>query len=233
MLLESIQMRERNGAAHELEEQDLLIISGADITLQDVIEVSCRGRKIVLSSAEAFVKSVTDSVDVIQRSLKQNIPIYGVNTNFGGMAQTPLSLADLSALQHSLIWGLKCSMGRELPVPCVRAAMLLRCHALSRGASGIRLQLISRFVHFLNSGMTPLLHDIGSLGASGDLIPLSYIAGAITGFNREFSLGLRREPLWYLRFYRPVDCSRPAETAPVSTPALECCLFIDCEKTGA
>jgi phenylalanine ammonia-lyase len=181
-------MHERNDATHDLEEQDLLVISGADITLQDVIEVSCCGRKIVLSNAVSFVKSLSDSVDVIQRSLEQNIPIYGVNTNFGGMAETPISLANLSDVQHSLIWGLKCSMGRELPVPCIRAAMLLRCHALSRGASGIRLQLISRFVNFLNSGMTPLLHDIGSLGASGDLIPLSYIAGAITGFHRQFSV---------------------------------------------
>src|SRR5215469_14666115 len=184
---------ERTEAAGEPEEPVALVISGADLTLRDVIEVSYYDRMVELSSEPAFAKGLADSVDVIRRALERNTPVYGVNTNFGGMAEVPISRANLSALQHNLIRGLKCCIGRELSVPCVRAAMLLRCHTLSRGASGIRLDVISRFVLFLNKGMTPLLKDIGSLGASGDLIPLSYIAGALTGLERSFEVKCRGE----------------------------------------
>lgn len=162
------------------------MISDTDLTIGDLIDVSCYHRPVTLSDGLPFVNRLADSVAVVRRALDRNEPIYGVNTNFGGMADCSVSSENTSILQHDLIWGLKCSAGRDLPVPCIRAAMLLRAHALSRGASGIRRDLIARLLLFLNQGIAPVLKDLGSLGASGDLIPLSYIAGAVTGLDRTF-----------------------------------------------
>ncbi len=170
-----------------------LAVNGENLTISNVIDVSYFNKTVALSSDPYFEDQLDESVAVLRRALEREAPIYGVNTHFGGMAKATIPAQDLSALQHDLLLGLKCGIGRELPPECVRAAMLIRCNTLSRGASGIRKGLIARFVSFLNNGVTPVVTDLGSLGASGDLIPLTSIAGALIGLDPGFRVHYRGE----------------------------------------
>jgi phenylalanine ammonia-lyase len=94
--------------------------------------------------------------------------------------------AFLLTLQENLIWGHKCGVGGKLPPEHVRAAMLIRANALSRGASGVRKEVIERMLAFLNHGLTPVVRELGSIGASGDLIPLAQVAGCIVGLGDSY-----------------------------------------------
>lgn len=188
-------MHPQQSLAAERNDVSTLVVDDADLTIENLIDVSCYDRPAALSHEAAFIKRLADSICVVKRALEREAPVYGVNTNFGGMADSSISARNLSVLQHDLVWGLKCGIGRELPVQCVRAAMLLRAHSLSKGASGIRRDLIERLLLFLNNGITPVVKDLGSLGASGDLIPLSYIAGAVTGLDRSFCVSYRGQAI--------------------------------------
>jgi phenylalanine ammonia-lyase len=94
--------------------------------------------------------------------------------------------AFLLTSQENLIWGHKCGVGGKLPPEHVRAAMLIRANALSRGLSGVRKEVIERLLAFLNHGLTPVVRELGSIGASGDLIPLAQVAGCIVGLGASY-----------------------------------------------
>jgi phenylalanine ammonia-lyase len=118
-------------------------------------------------------------------------PIYGVTSGFGGMANVVISAECASLLQNNLVWFLKSGAGQRLPLADVRAAMLLRINSHLYGASGIRLELIQRLEKFLNAGVTPHIYEFGSIGASGDLVPLSYITGAMIGLDPSYTVDFK------------------------------------------
>jgi phenylalanine ammonia-lyase len=93
------------------------------------------------------------------------------------------------------MWIHKTGAGKQLPVRDVRAGMLLRANALMRGVSGVRLDIIQRFETFLNAGVTPHVLDLGSIGASGDLVPLATIAGALIGTDACFTVDFDGEEI--------------------------------------
>ena len=97
------------------------------------------------------------------------------------MAHVVISPTEAAELQNNAIWFMKTGAGKKLPVPDVRAAMLLRANSHLHGASGLRLEIIRRMVTFLNAGVTPHVCEFGSIGASGDLVPLTQITGALLG----------------------------------------------------
>jgi phenylalanine ammonia-lyase len=118
--------------------------------------------------------------------------IYGVTTGFGGMANVLIAGEDAADLQNNLLF-LKAGAGRRLPKADVRAAMLLRANSHLRGASGVRLDLIRRIEIFLNAGVTPHVREFGSIGASGDLVPLASITGALIGVDPCFTVDFNGE----------------------------------------
>jgi phenylalanine ammonia-lyase len=147
------------------------------------------------------VDCVQQSVDFLQRELKSGHTIYGVTTGFGGSADTRTSQFEYLqvALQQLLNVGvllpsdkgfeeqdtvLELLRDHAMPVAVVRAIMLIRCNSLLRGHSGVRMTVIQAILDLLQRDMTPVVPLRGSISASGDLIPLSYIAGAIEG-NRD------------------------------------------------
>ncbi|GAQ82226.1 Aromatic amino acid lyase [Klebsormidium nitens] len=159
-------------------------IKGDHLSIQDIIDVSLLGRHVPLS--HDVDDHVAAAHQLILDRLKAGQPMYGVNTNFGGLATKQLTANEASALQENLIWGLKSGAGRKLPPYLVRAAMLIRANALARGASGARRILIERLLAFLNEGVTPVVHELGSIGASGDLIPLAEIVGCVIGLSKAY-----------------------------------------------
>jgi phenylalanine ammonia-lyase len=141
------------------------------------------------------LQGIQASCDYIQNGVESDQPIYGVTSGFGGMANVVISRECATLLQNNLMWFLKSGAGRRLPLADVRAAMLLRMNSHLYGASGIRLELIERMAKFLNAGITPHVYEFGSIGASGDLVPLSYICGALIGLNPSYTVDFNDEEM--------------------------------------
>src|SRR5262249_4492487 len=135
----------------------------------------------VLSRVYASCAYITDAVNAGEL-------IYGVTSGFGGMANIVISAEEATDLQNNLLWFLRSGAGRRLPIADVRAAMLIRANSHLHGVSGIRLELIQRIATFLNVGVTPHVQEFGSIGASGDLVPLASITGALIGLDRCFTV---------------------------------------------
>jgi phenylalanine ammonia-lyase len=138
---------------------------------------------------------VTASREVLQRKIAKGEQIYGVTTLFGGMADQYVGPELLVDVQRLALWQHKTTTGPRLAPADVRAAMLLRANSLIKGASGIRLEIIERYATFLNANAVPHVFQRGSIGASGDLVPFSYIAGAILGLDPAFRVDLGAEVL--------------------------------------
>ena len=113
--------------------------------------------------------------------LEKRVPIYGVTTGFGDSCFRVIPREKSEELQRNLIAYLSCGTGPKLPELASRAAIVIRLKSFCRGYSGVSLELIERMKLFLERGWTPVVPREGSLGASGDLIPLAYLARALQG----------------------------------------------------
>ena len=158
-----------------------VIINGRDLTVEEVIRV-CRGYEKVEIAPEAK-EAVIKARNYIEKKLEEGAVIYGLTTGFGKFANVVISREEAEQLQKNLIISHTCAMGEPYETKYVRAAMLLRCNALSRGNSGIRLETIQTMIDMLNAGIHPVIPEKGSLGASGDLAPLAHIALALIGLG--------------------------------------------------
>jgi phenylalanine ammonia-lyase len=165
-----------------------VVVGEKRLTIDDVANVARHKVGVHLSEKEAVRSRVQASRDYIDNAVENGKPIYGVTTGFGGMANQAIAPEEAAELQSNLIWFLKAGAGKRLPEADVRAAMLLRVNALMQGASGIRLELIERLTTFLNEGVTPHVCEFGSIGASGDLVPLAHITGAAIGLDESFTV---------------------------------------------
>jgi len=156
-----------------------IMINGRDLTVEQVIAV-CRGNEKVAITEEAQ-KAVKKARDYVDKKLEEGAIIYGLTTGFGKFSDTFVSEDETADLQRNLIISHTCAMGTPLPTPVVRAIMLLRCNALSRGNSGIRPGTLNTLLEMLNKGVHPQIPEKGSLGASGDLAPLSHMVLTMLG----------------------------------------------------
>ncbi|KAK3321681.1 L-Aspartase-like protein [Apodospora peruviana] len=176
-------------------------LTGSDLSIADVVAVTQHGIEARLTENSGILQRVNDSVDFLEDQLSNGAVIYGVNTGFGGSADTRtkrLERLQSAAIQHLNVGILLQSdkgivkdkdrkpenrllRSHALPSPIVRAAMLVRCNSLLRGHSGVRLSVIEAIMTLISKGMTPVVPLRGSISASGDLSTLSYIAGAIEG----------------------------------------------------
>lgn len=163
-------------------------VGNNSLTIDDLASVARDGKQVRLTENTEVLENVQASCDFINDAVTSGKPIYGVTSGFGGMADVVISPEEASELQTNLVWFLKSGAGKKLPIADVRAAMLLRANSHLHGASGIRLELIRRMEIFLNAGVTPHVYEFGSIGASGDLVPLSYITGALIGLDSSFTV---------------------------------------------
>lgn len=171
-----------------------VIIDGESLTIESIRAVAY-GAKVALTDDVKIIDRVRRSRAVIDGKVESGEQVYGVTTLFGAMADQYVSPQQLLDVQRVALWTHKSATGPRLPEADVRAAMLLRANSLIKGASGIRLEIIERFVTFLNAGAHPQVYQRGSIGASGDLVPLSYIAGAVVGLDPAFLVDLGDEVL--------------------------------------
>ena len=160
-----------------------LELRGEGLTLADTVAVARHHRPVAISADAEVQKRVRESHQFIQRAVADDQPIYGVTSGFGAMAYKTISREQAIELQNNIPWFHKVGLGRLLPAADVRAAMLLRMNSHLRGASGISMALVQRMETFLNVGATPQVREFASIGASGDLSPLSYITACLIGLD--------------------------------------------------
>jgi histidine ammonia-lyase len=149
------------------------------LTLENVREVAIENRKVELSPAA--VKKVERAHQFLMGELKKGEALYGVNTGFGLMSNVRIPDAEIETLQYNLLRSHACGVGEYLEDRYVRAMMLLRANALAIGHSGVSLKLVEQILTLLNRGVHPLIPSQGSVGASGDLAPLSHLALVLIG----------------------------------------------------
>ena len=174
----------------ELTSRTLLELDGASLTLADALEVARGGRTVRLS--EDAAAGVDASRSLKHELIDREIPIYGVTTGFGDSAHRQISPAKAAKLQQNILRFMGVGTGPIAPPEVARVTMLLRANCLSKGNSGVRVELIERVLDLLNHGITPFIPERGSCGASGDLAPLSYVGRALAGDGQVLYDGVPR-----------------------------------------
>jgi histidine ammonia-lyase len=134
---------------------------------------------------------IAESAAAVERILARGEAVYGINTGFGKLAAVRIEADDLETLQRNIVLSHAAGVGAPMPVRVARLMMALKLASLARGASGVRPATIELLEAMLDRGLTPVIPAQGSLGASGDLAPLSHMAAAMIGEGEMFVDGAR------------------------------------------
>ena len=158
------------------------IITPEDLDFKIISEITDKGLKLKLSeeSRERIMKcrSYLDSkIENVDR------PVYGVTTGFGSLCNKTISKDQLSALQKNLVMSHACGTGQEVRPAIVKLMLLLKIHALAKGFSGVQLITVERLIDMFNNDVLPVVYELGSLGASGDLAPLAHLTLPLLGLG--------------------------------------------------
>jgi histidine ammonia-lyase len=156
-----------------------VIIDGESLTLRNIVEVARNDVKVEIS--EKSIIKVRRAREVLEDLAKRKKPIYGVTTGFGALGNVSISAEDISQLQLNLIRSHSSGVGNPLSREVIRALMLLRANTLAKGFSGVRVRILETLVRMLNKGVHPIVPEKGSVGASGDLAPLSHMVLVMLG----------------------------------------------------
>jgi histidine ammonia-lyase len=158
----------------------MIELTGQGLTIEKLAAVA-RGHEPVAALGDEVCRRMQRSHEWVLRSINQpGKIIYGVNTGFGSLADKQISSTDARKLSRNLIVLCVCGLGKPLREDVVRGMMLIRANMLAKGNSGVRPVVAQTLIDMLNAGITPLVPEKGSLGASGDLAPLAHIATVMT-----------------------------------------------------
>ena len=162
----------------------MVFLDGNSLKMADVVRVARGHEKAELS--EAGREQIIASRRIVDKILEQETPVYGISTGFGNFSQIFISREKREKLQRNLILSHATGVGALLPEDVVRAAMLLRVNSLAKGYSGIRLSTVETLLAMLNKGVCPAIPAKGSVGASGDLAPLSHMVLVMMGEGQAY-----------------------------------------------
>ncbi|GGA19856.1 histidine ammonia-lyase [Paenibacillus physcomitrellae] len=190
--------------------EKMTVLTGGSLTIDKVVEVARFGEKVAID--QESLARVRKSRAYVEQLLNDQKVVYGLTTGFGKFSDTYISAEDAQQLQLNLIRSHACGIGEPFSVEVARAIMLLRVNALLIGVSGIRPEVIELMAAMLNRGVTPVIPEKGSLGASGDLAPLSHLALVLFGEGEAYFRGERLPG---------AEALRRAGLAPVALQAKE------------
>lgn len=157
----------------------MLELTGDHLTLTDIKEVIYDNRRVTL--AEEAKEKIKNNRKVVEKLVTEQQTMYGINTGFGKFSDVIIDHENLNKLQLNLLKSHACGVGNSFSEEIVRAMLLLRANALSQGFSGVRVEVVEQLLNLLNASIHPVVPEQGSLGASGDLAPLSHLALALLG----------------------------------------------------
>lgn len=164
------------------------LISSKTLTLEGLDQVLHGHSKIALSE-EAKLKITRCREFLDQKIASSSAPVYGINTGFGSLYNKHIPKEDLEKLQTNLVKSHACGTGPEVPREIVLLMLFLKVQSLSYGYSGVQLQTVQRLVDMFNERIVPKIYEMGSLGASGDLVPLAHLSLPLIGLGEVHYLG--------------------------------------------
>ena len=170
----------------------MIELRAGGITLPEVVAVAREGAQAELM--EDARDAMGESAAIVERLASSPEPTYGVSTGFGSLATTPIPADRREELQRALIRSHAGGMGQPVEREVVRAMMVLRARSLAMGYSGARPEVAEVILRILHAGITPVVPEHGSLGASGDLAPLAHCALALIGEGEVVDADGRRRP---------------------------------------
>jgi histidine ammonia-lyase len=166
-----------------------VVLDGKALGFEQVERVARRGARVEISGGSVSLMARVRGA--LERAASDGEPHYGINTGFGSFSRERIAPAELRDLQRNLVRSHAAGVGAALDPPTVRATMLVLAASLCRGRSGVRPVVVETIAAFLNAGITPVVPEIGSVGASGDLAPLAHIALSLIGEGEVLREGRR------------------------------------------
>jgi len=156
------------------------------MTLEDLVRIARQGAAVTLTNGAA--ERIQRAWALIQRWVDEERTVYGVTTGFGALSDVAISKQDTRRLQFNILKSHAVGVGRPLDAEIVRAMMALRLKDFARGNAGVRMETVQALERLLNAGVIPLVPEKGSVGASGDLVPLAHMSIVLIG-EGQASLG--------------------------------------------
>ncbi|MGY8703344.1 MAG: aromatic amino acid lyase, partial [Candidatus Poseidoniales archaeon] len=156
-----------------------LLIDGNSLKIEDIININDNNICVILSE-DARIKMLK-SREVVEKIIDNNDIVYGINTGFGSLSSVTIDSNSLGDLQTNLVRSHACGVGKKMKPEHVIMMMLIRANSISKGYSGTRIDVVNLLISMINKNIAPVIPRIGSLGASGDLAPLSHLALAMIG----------------------------------------------------
>lgn len=159
-----------------------------DLSLRDLVEIVESGQTIQLG--EEALEKITKGREFLDSEIEnRRDPVYGINTGFGSLCKKKIPESQLAELQENLVRSHACGMGPHVPEKISKWILLLKIISLSKGYSGVTLGLVQTLVDMYNAEIYPVIFEMGSLGASGDLAPLAHLALSLMGEGESWKNG--------------------------------------------
>jgi histidine ammonia-lyase len=178
---------ERNAAAVEATASVAPVrLGGRQLTIENVVDVAAGRRAVALNREPAFVERISRGAAFLKQALAENATVYGVNTGYGDSCVVSIPAHLVEELPAHLVRYHGCGSGALFDERATLAVLTARLNSLARGFSGVRWELLEGLEQLINCRVLPCIPSEGSVGASGDLTPLSYVAAALIG-EREVS----------------------------------------------
>jgi len=156
------------------------IIDDKFLSLNDLWQFFSQNKKLKLS--EESTKKITKARQFLDKKIKTSErPLYGINTGFGALHNIKIDESQINRLQENLVKSHACGIGEPVPQEIIKLMLLLKILSLSKGHSGVQLQTVQLLIKFYNHDVFPVVYRQGSLGASGDLVPLAHLALPLMG----------------------------------------------------
>jgi len=157
-------------------------ISSEPLNLETIEQILANNTRLILSEeSKARIQHCRDYLD--NKLKNHSEPIYGITTGFGSLCNIQISPKDLKSLQENLVMSHACGTGAEVDGQIVKLMLLLKAHALSSGNSGVQVKTVERLLDLFNNEALPIVYELGSLGASGDLAPLAHLSLPLIGMG--------------------------------------------------
>jgi len=165
----------------------VVVVDGRSLTIETAMEVAEHGAAV--RATPQSLKQMERFRAQLEQKLSRGEVVYGVNTGFGSLADKVVRPEHIDELQLNLIRSHSAGVGSPMPMEIVRAAILIRLNSLLNGNSAARKDVAELMVGMLNKGVTPLVPEYGSLGASGDLVPSAHMALTMVGEGKAYRRG--------------------------------------------
>ena len=169
----------------------MIILNGNNLDLNSFIKVARYNEEVSISKESIVL--VNRASEFVEGVVESELPVYGINTGFGKLSDVSIDKNDVGELQRNLLMSHACGVGSPFSDEIVRGMMVLRINALIKGYSGIKIETLNKLVELLNKNVSPVVFEKGSLGASGDLAPLSHMSLPIIGLGEVFYKGKRMD----------------------------------------